>query len=1125
MRHPGKTAVIALALLAAGFFLAYLRFRSHLGDEATWTDGERHFASTAGEEMRYAVWDDPVPLSPAVNGEDWETRPALSPDGLRLVFCAGKPGLNQDLYVCEMSGGEPGPPEPLSLLNSPCDEIAPAFAGDALYFASNRPGGAGGFDLYVSRVRSGVFDLPEPAGGGLNSAADETDPAGLAGSGVLAFASNRGQRDFDLYLATPGPAPQDGASPEYAVAPLAAVNSLQDDREPALSADGAALLFASDREDGCGGFDLYRSVRDRGVFLPAKPVAGVNTPASERGPLPAADGFTLLFSAENAAGDFDLLRARSLELFRMPGRPIGWLDLTILAALLLAALLAWLAKRWESLDVLYRCYLLALVLHLLMLWYFQQVTVKGGAFDAPGGRDALFHVALARTRADGAAERELGGVLRAERAAAELAGPERAAAQPPVQGLEAAPLAAASRARPEAPPAPGRRPGEAPDRSAADGLPDVALADNGAPQERMAADAPALLLAVRDIGGAPERGAPAAPREPLPGVRAGAASGEQEARPDRPLVVRAQDGGQGPEAPAERAALAPSLPLQHARSLPALEDAESFAPLAQAPGEGSRVSEPLPSLPPATPGARSPKGPGPDRFGGETAPLPAGDALAGAPAPQGIGPRRAGALAESAPPRARGGAEPARAAGDLLDVALDDRPEGWEQDAATQNEPAAGAREGLALPAPRALDALPRRSESSSGPARLAFDQPLAPPSPRPGPALEIARAAPGEPDAELPRRLEHTPYRNRFGSEKQKAIELHGGSRETEKAVADGLAYLARLQNKDGFWGSQDDYEDKYGFVCVGKSGLCLLAFLGAGHTQASATEHSGVVGKALRFLREVQDEESGHFGWTSSYSHGIATYALAECYAMTRDEALRAPLERAVAEILKNQSQSRDARLGGGWGYYNPEGQHFDRWSRVSISAWQIMALESARLGGLAVEDVVFERAAAFLKNAYDARGGFYRYCHDPERLDSSYRTLPASTPAALFALSLLGDDIASREFARPRAFVLERSPAEYRCRGEEQFVEDASGNLYFWYYGSLALFRAGGEDWRRWNEAMKATLLPAQQRDGSWRPICPYSERACDTDQSRGYSTAMCVLALEVYYRYFTPLLRVK
>ncbi len=396
-------------------------------------------------------------------------------------------------------------------------------------------------------------------------------------------------------------------------------------------------------------------------------------------------------------------------------------------------------------------------------------------------------------------------------------------------------------------------------------------------------------------------------------------------------------------------------------------------------------------------------------------------------------------------------------------------------------------------------------------------------------PALEIAVAPPTS-DRESPvvpprSNWEHTPYRNRAGEEKARALELHGGSVETEQAVERGLAYLARIQRAGGEWGDLDADDDKYGQIAVGKTGLALLAFLGAGHTHVSSTVHSPVVQRALDALLARLDPESGHFGDTEAYSHGIGTFAIGECLALSRDERLRAPLQAAVAHILEKQSRKRDPRFFGGWGYFYPDERSFDRWPRTSITVWQVMALESARLSGVAVPDAAFDAARQFLDNARDDEGDYYRYNHDPERLGSGYPTLPASTPAALFALSLLGDDIQAEEHASQRAFVLNRAPQSYRYTTDDAFVHRAQGNLYFWYYGTLAMFRVGGGSWATWNDAMKKTLLPAQEADGSWRPIDIYARYARDDDGDRSYTTAMCVLSLEIYYRYFLPLLKVR
>ena len=134
--------------------------------------------------------------------------------------------------------------------------------------------------------------------------------------------------------------------------------------------------------------------------------------------------------------------------------------------------------------------------------------------------------------------------------------------------------------------------------------------------------------------------------------------------------------------------------------------------------------------------------------------------------------------------------------------------------------------------------------------------------------------------------------------------------------------------------------------------------------------------------------------------------------------------------------------------------------------------------------------------------------------------------STPASMFALSLLGEDLNHRQFGPARTYVLERKPRRYFPRNDDAFILRAEGNLYFWYYSTLALFRAGGEAWDEWNGSMKSVLLEAQHENGSWAAASPYSrEYAGDSDRDRCYSTAMCVLTLEVYYRYFTPLLKVE
>ena len=74
----------------------------------------------------------------------------------------------------------------------------------------------------------------------------------------------------------------------------------------------------------------------------------------------------------------------------------------------------------------------------------------------------------------------------------------------------------------------------------------------------------------------------------------------------------------------------------------------------------------------------------------------------------------------------------------------------------------------------------------------------------------------------------------------------------------------------------------------------------------------------------------------------------------------------------------------------------------------------------------------------------------------------------------------------------------------------------NLYYWYYGSYAVFQFGGPTWKKWNDAMQKALLSSQRQggdeDGSWDPIGEWGIAG-----GRVYSTAIGAMTLEVYYRF--------
>ncbi len=285
----------------------------------------------------------------------------------------------------------------------------------------------------------------------------------------------------------------------------------------------------------------------------------------------------------------------------------------------------------------------------------------------------------------------------------------------------------------------------------------------------------------------------------------------------------------------------------------------------------------------------------------------------------------------------------------------------------------------------------------------------------------------------------------------------------------------------------------------------------------------HAEVVRESESWLRANNSDPAGD---VVRYRVGCAQVALGR---EAPGFGLLEPLGRARGgrtrrqHVLERQTRDADPQKCSGWSYdYIDPDREFDPWPRTSIAAWQVMALESARLSGVSVPDEAFDEAARFLEASREPRADWYCYRHDPARLRSGYPTLPASTRAALFALSCIGRDIRGAEHAAARAYVLEHAPRGFRFTNERDFVQRAQGNPYFWYQATLAMFRVGGSAWRRWNAALQETLLPAQDADGSWRPIDVYARYARDDESDRAYTTALCVLCLEVYYRYDLPLL---
>jgi len=160
-----------------------------------------------------------------------------------------------DLYRSSFTGGAWQPAVSLASLNTSSNDAQPFIVTGPLrlFFASDRPGGFGGYDLYYSTYAAG-WAPPINLGAGINTSADEIGPSFDAGLNVLYFYSNRpgGPGNYDLYAAARSGSTW--ANPAEIGSPI---NTINFEGTPGISANGAQLYFASNRVGGYGNFDLW----------------------------------------------------------------------------------------------------------------------------------------------------------------------------------------------------------------------------------------------------------------------------------------------------------------------------------------------------------------------------------------------------------------------------------------------------------------------------------------------------------------------------------------------------------------------------------------------------------------------------------------------------------------------------------------------------------------------------------------------------------------------------------------------------------------------------------------------------------------------------------------------------
>lgn len=199
----------------------------------------------------------PEPLPPGINTPGAEYLPSFTADQSLLVYTAVRKG-QEDFYQSRYVDSTWTPGEPITALNTPRNEGAQTISADGrvmVFTACNRPEGQGGCDLYIAYREDSTWSKPRNMGPTINTRFWDSQPSLSANGRLLYFASNRpgGKGKNDIWI-TYRQANGNWIRPVNAGAPI---NTNRNEQSPFIHSDGRTLYFMSDGHPGLGGFDLF----------------------------------------------------------------------------------------------------------------------------------------------------------------------------------------------------------------------------------------------------------------------------------------------------------------------------------------------------------------------------------------------------------------------------------------------------------------------------------------------------------------------------------------------------------------------------------------------------------------------------------------------------------------------------------------------------------------------------------------------------------------------------------------------------------------------------------------------------------------------------------------------------
>lgn len=238
------------------------------------------------------------PLPEAINTVDSEYLPCFTLDGNTLVFTRRING-DEDFYFSEKNNGSWAEAKPMTRINTGNNEGAQTLSADGrllIFTGCSRRDGLGSCDLYYSFKNKGIWSTPKNMGEEINTPGWESQPSLSADGRTLYFASNRsgGQGGNDIWMSK-------RSDEGYFDTPINlgdVINTRNNEFAPFIHADDRTLYFTSDGHPGFGDTDIFKSSKeiDGQWKIPVNLGAPVNTNKAEGALVISTYGDTAYFA-------------------------------------------------------------------------------------------------------------------------------------------------------------------------------------------------------------------------------------------------------------------------------------------------------------------------------------------------------------------------------------------------------------------------------------------------------------------------------------------------------------------------------------------------------------------------------------------------------------------------------------------------------------------------------------------------------------------------------------------------------------------------------------------------------------------------------------------------------------